>query len=259
MKNKIKIIIGFVLSILLINVVSALDVEMSSRDFTDGEMVSVDYSIVSDIDMEITYDFHVFCGYENPTPTILRETILLEANLPYIKHFDNFKVDKYISSAECNAYVEVIEPVSKRKEISFNIITNPIADIRITTCKDYDCNVPSKTFVKGETVYVKVEGYRRDGSKIELVNVFGNKRDLIRGEDIPINSKDVSFEAKEGVYRISVGGGGVGSKVIEGGAVYQVIDKKPEIRYKFLEGMQIESPMKINFVYRVKEFFKRLF
>ncbi|MBL7148064.1 MAG: hypothetical protein ISS82_04525, partial [Nanoarchaeota archaeon] len=238
MKNKIRIIIGFILFVLLINVVSGLDIEITSEEsFTDGEMVSVDYSITSNTDMEVTYDFHVFCGYENPTPTILRETISLEVNIPYTKHFDNFKVDKYISSAECKSYVEIIEPIRQRKEISFNIITNPIADIRITTCKDYDCNVPSRTFVKGETVYVKIEGYGRDdGSKVELVNVFGNKRDLLREKDVSINSKEVSFEAKEGVYRISVDGDGLSHKIIESKAVYQVIKEKPEIKYKFLEG-----------------------
>ena len=40
---------------------------------------------------------------------------------------------------------------------------------------------------------------------------------------------------------------------------YSVIDKKPEIKYKFLEGMQIESPKRSGFVFRLREFFRRLF
>ncbi|MBL7148391.1 MAG: hypothetical protein ISS82_06195, partial [Nanoarchaeota archaeon] len=69
----------------------------------------------------------------------------------------------------------------------------------------------------------------------------------------------VSFEAKEGVYRISVDGDGLSHKIIESKAVYQVIKEKPEIKYKFLEGMQIESPRRVGFVFKLREFFRRLF
>ncbi|MBL7148289.1 MAG: hypothetical protein ISS82_05680, partial [Nanoarchaeota archaeon] len=69
----------------------------------------------------------------------------------------------------------------------------------------------------------------------------------------------VSFEAKEGVYRISVDGDGLSHKIIESKAVYQVIKEKPEIKYKFLEGIQIESPRRVGFISRLNRFFKMVF
>ena len=255
-KMKIKIILIFVLFLLSVNIAFASDnlsIDIDAKDvFRDNEKIIIDYEIISDKDLDITYDFHFNCGYSNPVPLILRENIKLNKNQAYSKHIEDFIVNEYIRPADCTAYVRIIEPIQKSKEINFRIETKPIMEIFIDTCKDIDCNKKSRTFVKGETVYVKVYSVNDQKNRIDLDEVNG----VASGKSF--STKDYSFVAdNKGVFDINVDAKNSNYKSLKKRVNYFVIEKEPVIRNKFQDSVKISEDESI--INRVINFFNNIF
>lgn len=241
---KSKIIYVFVFLIFISSVFSSnIDIEITTKDvFTDGEKIVIDYSIISNEDIDILYDFHYMCGYNNPVPLILREEINLKKNQAYSKHIEDILINEYISPAECTAYIKIIEPFEETKEIKFRIDTKPILSIFIDTCKDIDCNKKSRTFLKGERVYLDVYGENDNDERVELEKIDGVA-------DKEFNNKDYSFIVNnKGVFDIVVEGENSNYKLLPKRVNYFVIEKSPEIKKKVFQEDKGFIDVIVNFI-----------
>jgi len=136
----------FIASIILISLGSVpfseatRTINISIKDsFALGEDLKFNYTISSDIEEEIYYYAHIACP-NAPMAMIEEESGKIGVNSPLEREYDNYlKITNYISSQTCKAYIQILSPFQQVGEVSFEIITEPIINIKTLICKDELC------------------------------------------------------------------------------------------------------------------------
>jgi len=142
--------------VMLISTVEAslsLDIGVQSQ-FTAGEIISFNYSITSDADVEVNYVVSVSCP-DTPAPLLRVKTIDLKGNLSSIRSYTYLTVDESFEPQTCTAFVSIIEPSELTEEESFEIATNPSLSFELYLCMDQACEEKTKTFAIDEDVYIE--------------------------------------------------------------------------------------------------------
>jgi len=145
-----KIILYAIVGIMMISLATAsitTDIDIPNS-FLTGEIVSFDYSIISDLDQEIIYILHVICP-NAPVAFLQEKTIQLQANQPYTATYSDQVVQDWFESQTCTAYVQILSPIQKIVSKNFTIVTDPAFDFSLTFDK--------KVFTQGENMYLDYE------------------------------------------------------------------------------------------------------
>ena len=109
--------------------------------FEKGETLFLNYTIVSDTDIEVKFIPHIECE-SAPVALIREEKISLSRNVPYKDSYTDKIVDDLFEPEECLAYIRLLEPIQKKTEKNFRIKIDPSFNFRI--------NLNKKVFVKNE-------------------------------------------------------------------------------------------------------------
>ncbi|MBU0760269.1 MAG: hypothetical protein KJ600_01540 [Nanoarchaeota archaeon] len=147
-------IILMVIPILLIG--GALSIEMNIEmkpKFVTGEIVKFDYSIISEKDQHITYLLKIDCP-NAPVPLLELNEIFLEFGEEYSNSYKIFILEEEIKPQKCKASIVILEPTRLERQKTFTLETSPSFTFKPLTCTTPSCTQKSKTFLKGEPIYL---------------------------------------------------------------------------------------------------------
>jgi len=147
--NKDGIIIGVMLFVLMPMLSAEIEIDVQDS-FGLGETASFNYSIIPDIDSEISYYVSAYCP-NAPTPIFEIETT--DSNVT--GSYTVFTIDESIEPQTCTASVVIIEPYNLTEYASFEIVTDPSFSFYLYLCKDQLCSEKTKFFVVDEDIYLK--------------------------------------------------------------------------------------------------------
>jgi len=144
--------------------------------FKEGERLYFNYSIYSDEDAELTYVSHIVCP-DNVVSFLKEESITIKAGETYNGVYTDFVVSEMTERATCTASIAIgksgdVGEIKAAK--TFLIDVPPSMKPRILTCKDTECMHPSKIFIKGEKIFLKIETNDKDGKKLSDVVSSGS-------------------------------------------------------------------------------------
>lgn len=149
---------------------ASISIDMVMEDsFTLGDTILFDYSVTSDIAVDISLSCSIYCPIA-PVPTIYQAEVYLDAGVPYTGTYGSMVVDESFDPQSCTARVTAVNKETNTvyiEERDFAIDVNPGIDIQISTCRDPACTEESKVFVKDETIHI---GYY---SSVPEIEVFG--------------------------------------------------------------------------------------
>lgn len=223
MKNKTKIIIYlflafalFNLSLVSVNALITPSIEMKDI-FNTGENIALTYSIVSDINEQITYSVAIDCP-EIPLPLLEIKTANLISNTP-LKGIYNFGiVEESFEPETCIANLIINGEKISLKE--FHINTQPSIDFDLKICKNKNCEDRSKVFLKdNEQVYID---YFSSISSLVTKAYLTYPDNSIKEIIIPSNTK----LSLPGLYELKVDYSKTGYKNGQTSIVFNVLDQK---------------------------------
>jgi len=152
---KMKPYITLMAVILLISTAGALSIDIEIKhQFIEGETVSFNYSISSDMDEQINYFVGVHCPYA-PNPLLEPKTAWLRGEVLRDNYTHITSVDQSLEPQTCTAFVSIIEPYELANETIFRMVTKPSFLFDLYVCKDFDCFEKSRFFILNEDVYLK--------------------------------------------------------------------------------------------------------
>ena len=226
MKNhkKIQCMVTFFLFILFAAQASAfitIDIDIKPQ-FTLGETISFNYTLVSDVDQQIDFLPKIDCPDTAKSLLVTRELQLKEKD-PYKDTYTSFQVKYETEPQYCKAVVIIGEPFNVVEEKNFEIVAEPSFDFEILLCKDESCAQRSKKLIIGEEIYLD---YDSDVSYplISAVLVY---------PDLSIDkiTLPTSIRASQiGTYTLEVTASKEGYKTITKTEQFAVIEKAPVIK-----------------------------
>lgn len=147
--------------ILLCSVASAeVSIDVSApNSFSIGERVYFDYTLSSDVDVDLDYTAGVYCE-EIRQPLLEVRSESLTANSPITLRVYDVLVSESMDFQLCHAYVETLDPVSISEEREFTIHVSPhdvteSFDFSLKICKDALCSFKSLIFLPQEELHIK--------------------------------------------------------------------------------------------------------
>ncbi|MFH1638494.1 MAG: hypothetical protein ABIB71_08765 [Candidatus Woesearchaeota archaeon] len=167
-----KAIMIAVMALLLVNIASALTVEVTpgKTAFKEGDILSFDYSITSDSNQDIFFVPEISCHGNVPSSFFIEESVSLEAGKKYSASFSSVKVDQEAEPQECVAKVLITSPTVEKYETKIKVETKPSMNIQLKACEDSVCTKSKRTFVKGSTIYLK-----SNSKAVNAVVIFPDK------------------------------------------------------------------------------------
>lgn len=193
--------------IVLASAAAALDVSIDAKDkFEINDTIQANYTIDVDEPKEVSYISSFQCS-TIPVGFPRRSTVQVPE-----EGYTNTKVlinvtDRY-RSQNCNFSVSTTSPEEITRQKTLEIETDPKVDFELLLCTDEDCNNQSKTFGKGETVYIdyssNVESAKVTG---EVTQPEGNQIKMNPPQQIQLDTKgtySAEFSAEADGYRSSV-------------------------------------------------------
>lgn len=154
MKKAIILIFAF---LLMANIAfAAVNIQIIPKKsiFGEGDTVAFDYIISSLISQNVMFMPHISCP-AMPVAEIEVKRATLQAGRPWRGAYEGAEVGSDIDSQECTASIEIINPEPARKEAVLHVSTLPSFDFRLNSCADPSCSTQKRSFVKGNTVYLK--------------------------------------------------------------------------------------------------------
>jgi len=208
-------ILAALITIMMINLASALVIDINIQEsFSKGEQVYFDYSISSDVDIDIEYTPYVLCE-DAPQALLEKKTASLSAGVIYKNTYTDFTVSEDISPQTCTAGINIDEPVFSRKEKSFEIATNPQVDLTI--------KLNNKVFTKGENIEISYSS-SLTGLDVQAELTYPDNRK----EQITLPA---SLKATEiGTYELSVQASAEGYESVTRTEQFGVIEKEAEVQ-----------------------------
>jgi hypothetical protein len=228
--------------ILMLSLVSALEVDISSQDsFTVGEKIEFTYSITSDTKQFITFTPHFSCPTV-PMPLMDELTVMIEANQPYTAVFTDQVVEDFLEPQTCAAYVKITTPTQERFSKNFTIATNPSFDLTIS--------LPETVFALGEQISIELTS--EVNPEVEAVLTLPDG-----------SSEAVSFPFSEeatqtGTFILDVTASKEGYKTMSKSIQFAVIEKVPDIQnksfketwkeYRFPKGLEKKEELPLGLI-----------
>jgi hypothetical protein len=151
-----RILILAVLALLFIPALASasIDIEIQMKDsFEIGEVMTFNYSIISDVNTKIAYVPYIICT-DIPSAPVTEQTSELKANQIYKNEYSSSKIGDFVNTQACTAYIQILSPAQQTFTKNFLITANPSFSIELRTCKDPACINRSKVFIQEDSVYL---------------------------------------------------------------------------------------------------------
>jgi len=223
------LIISIVIFVISLPIIEAnIDVKIQMSDsFTYDDFIYFNYTVDSDEHTYVNLLPYIICPTA-PMKLLNEIEINLTKNTSYIGSFSDKFVDDSIEPQTCTAFVEITEPIEKKVENSFVIITNPGFQLDLLSCKKENCLESSKVFTMGEEIYLDYESSIED-IIITAMLTFPNQRKT--RINLPTSIKAIQI----GTYELEVTASKPGYKTITTKELFGVIEEEPEVQDLFEE------------------------
>lgn len=221
-------VFAIVLGVFLMSVSFATALPQASIDvkqsFNVGESVSFTYSILSDVDVNVSYKVGVKCDENIPIPFFSERNASLAANVAHTGTFNaGVLSDSASGSGNCNATVSITDSgIFAQKQ--FRIEATPGLNININLCKDSSCSAQTIVFKKGDKVYLSLNS---DLTGIVTVAKLTDSNGVTKEVTLPYD-----FVASDvGSYTLEVSASKSGYNEASASKQFAVINSNSDIQY----------------------------
>ena len=235
-------LLAFVIIILImLNSVLAFEVNIDIKDsFSEGEIITYNFEIISEQEINISYSPNIFCP-DMPIIESDEKIINLKKGIPYSETYTDIKISEFVEPQTCRAYIKITNPFYIEIEKNFSIIANPSFSFNIKLDK--------KIFLQGEDIYIDYDS--------EVVNpliiatlIYPNKKTK------QITLPGLIKANKIGTYELKIMASKEGYKTITKRIQFGVIEKPAVIKKGPVS--KKEQLSALNFWKTIKDFINQI-
>ncbi len=205
-----------IICLLSINIAYGLEVMVDvKKSFSEGEMISFDYFLRSDIGEEVEFVPQIICPAA-PIAPMQKITATIKPERPYFGSYSDQTVKEWFEPQTCVAQVRVLSPIQKTFSEEFRINTKPSFDFEI--------NFNKKVFTMDEKISIDFDSEVKEPEiTARLISPDNTTREI----SLPYKATP----EQTGTYTLEVTVKKEGYKTAVIKEDFGVIEESPEIEY----------------------------
>lgn len=145
------------------------------ESFEMGEVLTFEYTLLSDVDQEVVVTPYVKCP-SLPSPPVEETKATLSAGVPYRGEYRDLAIKPGTPPQGCKAVVKVSGKETQVYSEPFKIEAPEPLTLELLVCEDKSCKKPGRYFTPGSAVYFQT---KPDQASLTIIHPNGTKPKLV--------------------------------------------------------------------------------